>query len=323
MRRPGTEALSINLIFEVNYAAFSAFAALLVTEVMGSVLLLLDFEASRQRVLDYVVPIWEVTGTFGAFWVVTGDFAFPALLVPVASIFSPLLVVFLVLFVARNASISFAEFIIKKRIVDDVELYKAYAVSTLALALVVLVLISSLVGGQGVDLADGTFSLVSWATAGSIVFVIATLLLCLGLAPAFYDMAPIRRLVLPCTCAGVLLSAGSYWLMLPSLLSPWMLVPVFLTVAAASLYLWPKTRRVVANKAVFVLLLSAIVFSLQPLVYPEAIGKAVALDAVTTSGAMAGAYLETTAVGGAALAVMIGLYVRVARRGTSGPNSLD
>jgi cytochrome d ubiquinol oxidase subunit II len=304
----------------VNYAAFSVFAALLVTEIMGAAMLLLEWDAAKKRVLDYVIPIWEITGTFGAFWVVTGDFAFPTLLVPVAAIFSPLLAVFLILFVARNASIAFAEFIIKRRWIDDVKLYRAYALATVVLGLVVLVLLSALVGGQGVDLTAGSFSLVSWATTASVAFVLGALLLCVGLAPVFFDLPPRRNLVLPLAGAGIILSVLSYWLMSPALLTLWMAIPVILTLAGGVLYVSPRTKKLVANKAVFILMLSVIVFSLQPLIYPGVLGRVLPIDAVTTSGVMADAFVTITALGALLLAVMLGLYVRVAMRGTSGPD---
>ena len=309
----------MNSIFEVNYAVFSVFAALLITEIMGAVVLLVGWPA-RAKVLDYLVPIWEVTGTFGAFWVVTGGFAYPPLLVSVAAIFAPLLVVFLILWVARGASISFAEFITKRGWLDEAKLYRAYAISTVVLGLVVLVLLSALVGGQGVDLVSGSFSIFSWATAGSATFIVGTLFLTLGLSPAFFDLPPLRRLVLPLTVVGVALSALSYWMMSSALITPWFAVPAALTLAAGLLYLWPRTTRIVANKAVFLLVLSVIIFSLQPLVYPMAIGQALAIDSVTTAGAMADAFLSVTAVGGLLLAVMLILYVRIAARGPSGPD---
>lgn len=312
---------AINLIFEVNYAAFSVFAALLISEIMGAILLLVDWGSARRRVLDYVVPIWEITGTFGALWVVTGYFAYPSLLVPVAAIFAPLLVFFLIFFVARNASISFAEFILKRGWLDEEKLYRAYALSTILLGLVVLVLLSALVGGQGVNLAAGTFSLASWADAGSIVFVLGTLSLAVGLAPAFFDLPSLRRLVLPLTTVGVALSVASYYLMSSALLTWWMAVPVVLTLLAGLLYLSPRTTRMVANKAVFLLLLSIVIFSLQPLVYPKVIGQALSVDAVTTSGVMASAFLTISAAGIVLLAAMLTLYISVASRGTSGPEA--
>ncbi|HUI86321.1 MAG TPA: hypothetical protein VLY21_04110 [Nitrososphaerales archaeon] len=306
---------TVNLIFEVNYAAFAVFATLLITEMMGAVLLLVAWDGARERVLSYIVPIWEITGTFGALWVVTGDFAYPALLVPVASLFAPLLTVFLILFVARNASVVFGEFIAKGRWLDEVKLYKAYAISTIVLGLTVLVLISALVGGQGVDLSAGTFSLAAWLSAGSAVFVVGTLLLVVGLAPAFFDLRPFRRLILPFTAAGIVLSVLSYRLMSAALVTWWMAAPVVLTLVAGLLYLWPRTTKLLANKAVFILAVCVVIFSLQPLVYPKVVGQALPVDSVTTSGVMADAFLWTTLVGGILLAVMLSLYVRFAAGG--------
>ena len=309
----------MNGIFEVNFAAFSIFAALLITEIMGAVVLLIAWPA-RAKVLNYLVPVWEITGTFGAFWVVTGDFAYPTLLVPVASLFAPLLVVFVLLWVARSASISYAEFITKKGWLDEAKLYRAYALSTIVIGIVVLVLLSSLVGGQGVDLATGSFSLTSWATAGSLAFILGTLLLGIGFAPVFFDLPPLKGYVLPLAGAGVLLSVLSYWLMSSALVTWWMTVPVLLTLLAGALYLWPRTAKLVTNKGVFLAVLSVIIFSLQFLVYPTAIGQALSIDAVTTVGAMADAFMPMTLVGASLLAVMLFIYFRIAARGPSGPD---
>jgi cytochrome d ubiquinol oxidase subunit II len=309
----------VNEIFEVNYAVFSVFAALLISEIMGAVVLLIAWPA-RSKVLDYLVPIWEVTGTFGAFWVVTGYFAYPGLLMPVASLFAPLLIVFLILWVARGTSIAFAEFVTKRGWLDEAKLFRAYALATIVLGLVVLILLSSLVGGQGVDLSSGSFSIFSWTTAGSIFFVLGTLLLAVGFAPVFFDLQTLRRFVLPLAGIGVVVSAFSYWLMAPGLLTPWMVLPVLLTLVAGLLFLWAKTSAIVTNKAVFLVVLAIIIFSLQPLVYPKVIGQALTIDSVTTAGNMADAFLSITMVGGLLLALMLLLYVRVAARGPSGPD---
>ena len=99
-----------------------------------------------------------------------------------------------------------------------------------------------------------------------------------------------------------------------------MAVPVLLTMLTGLLYLWPRSARVVANKAVFVLVLSTAVFSLQPLIYPQVRGGAILVDAVTAAGAMADAHLTTTLVGAVPLALVTGLYISVAARGPGGPD---
>ena len=300
----------------MNFAAFSIFASLLTTEIMGSVLLLLFWDAAKSKVLTYVVPIWEVTGTFGAFWVVTGDFAFPALLVPVAAIFGALLSVFLILFVARNSSIVFAEFITKRKWLDEKKLYQLYSLSTLLLGVLVLVLMSALVSGQGVDLKAGTFSLAEWVySPGSLPFITGALLIGIGLAPVFYSLSPFRKLVLPMTAVGILVSVLSIYLYSPSLISSWVVVPMLLTLATASLYLTQRTDKIVSNKGVFIGLLSVITFSLQFLIYPSVLGRAVSFDSVTTTGPLASAYLTITLIGTPLLIIMLAFYMTIAMRG--------
>jgi len=112
----------------------------------------------------------------------------------------------------------------------------------------------------------------------------------------------------------------SYWLMASGLLTPWMVLPVLLTLVVGALYALPRTSKIVTNKAVFLLVLSVVIFSLQPLVYPKAIGQALPIDAVTTTGAMADAFFSMTVLGGVLLALMLSLYVVVAARGPSGPS---
>jgi len=306
----------LNGIFELYYAVFAVFASLLITELMGAIVLLLFWKQANSKVLEYIVPIWEITGTFGALVVVMGDFAYPTLLIPIALMFAPLLTVFLILFVARNASIAFAEFIIKRKWLDRVKLYKLYALSTLFLGITFLVLLSALVSGAGVNLTERTFSLGAWVSSpGSLLFVIGTLGIGVGVAPVFFSLNPMKKIVLPLTGAGIGLSVLAYYLYSPSFVSSLMLVPIALTLLAGVLFVASKkTAIIVSNKAIFITVLSVIIFSLQFLVYPSAMGGAINVDAVTTSGPLTPAYLIITAVGGVMLAIMLRFYINIAMR---------
>jgi cytochrome d ubiquinol oxidase subunit II len=310
----------VNLIFEINFAIFAIFISLFVTEMMGAFVLLLFWKQARSTVLEYIIPIWEVTGTFGAFWVVTADFAYPSLLVPAAELFAPLAIIGLIILVARNASISFAEFIIKRGWLDEEKLYKAYSVSTIGVGLAVLVAVSALFSGAGVSIPSGssswTFSFGAWlASPGSVVFVIGTLLIAVAAAPIFFSLTAMKRYVLPFAVAGVGLSVLSYYLYSSSYLSVMTLVPVLLTLLAGILFVASDmTAKIVSNKIVFITVLALIIFSLQPVAYPSILGGAVAIDSVTTSGTMASAYLVMTLIGGALLAIMMGFFVAIAMR---------
>lgn len=310
----------MNYIFETNYAVFSIFAALLITEIIGSVVLLLFYDAAKSKVLEYVVPVWEVTGTFAAFWVVTGDMAYPTLLIPVATIFGALLTVFLITFVGRNSAIVFGEFITKEKWLDAKKLYKAYAISTLLLGITALILLSSLVSGAGV-LSNGAnalstpFNLGAWASkAGSWLFLLGTLLIGVGLAPVFFDIRPFAKRYFALTVLGVLVSVGAYYAYSSSFITGYIAVPALLTVVANLLYFSKTTAKIVTNKAIFIAVLSVVIFSLQPLIYPKFVGQALSIDALTTTGPMVSVFYVTTWVGGALLAVMLVVYVSVVMR---------
>ncbi len=304
-----------NWLFYTNFAVFSVFLTLFITELMGAFLLLFFYERSKQRVLEYVVPIWEVTGTFAVFWVVTADFAYPSMLFPVASLLAAYIVIFLIFLVARNASISFAEFIIKRRWLDEKKLYQMYAVSTLLIGVVVVVMLSAIVSGAGVDLASLTFSFTGWLTnAGSLPYLLGVLLIGIGLAPVFYDIQELRRWTLPLAAVGVAVEGAALDLYSTSFLSLPFLAPAVLTVLPAILYQSRGLGKVVSNKIVFGFVGSLIIFSQSYLVYPTAFHGGITVNAVTTSGPMVNAFLLLSSVGLAVIGLLMAFYMIVAGR---------
>jgi len=303
---------TINWLFEINFAIFAVFLLLFVTELMGGVLLLIAYDATKSKVLPYIVPMWEVTGTFAAFWVVTADFAYPKMLWPVATMLAGLILVFLILIVVRNASISFAELIVRRGWLNERRLYQLYGLATLGIGLVVLVILSAIVSGAGVDLAATSFSLWGWVTSsGSLLYIVGVLFIAVGLAPVFYDIGPLRRLSLPLTTVGVVIEAASLYLYSSSLLSVYFLVPGVLTVAAALLYTVKATAPIASHKFVFALLGAVIIFAQSYLVYPTAFQQAggLSVDAVTTTGPMVGMFYVLTAVGAVVVGLLMVLYM--------------
>lgn len=306
---------TINWLFEINFAVFSVFLALFVTELMGAVLLLVSYDSARRAVLSHIVPIWEVTGTFAAFWVVTADFAYPSMLWPVATLFAPLIVIFLIFLVARNASISFAEYIIKRRWLDEKKLYQAYALSTILLGVVAVLMLSAIVSGVGVDLVSMSFSVASWAASpASIPYLLGVLVIGVGLAPVFYDLGRLRRLTLPITTVGVGVEAAALYVYSASFLSAYFLVPVVLTILPAALYQYPRTAPLVTNKFVFVLVATIVIFAQSYLVYPTAFRGGIPVDAVTATGPMVDAYYVLSAAGAVIVGLLMALYLSAAAR---------
>jgi len=306
---------TINWLFEINFAIFAVFLALFISELMGGVLLLVAYDATKAKVLPYIVPIWEVTGTFAAFWVVTADFAYPSMLVPVATLLAGLILVFLILIVVRNAAISFAELILKGGRISEKRLYQLYGLATVGIGVVVLIVLSAIVSGAGVTLATLNFSLWGWATAsGSLPYLLGVLLIAVGLAPVFYNVEALRRITVPFTVAGVAVETGALYLYSSSFIGPAFLIPALFTIVVPLLYQFRLTAPIVYQKLVFALVGAIIVFSLSYLVYPTAFNGALPVDAVTTSGPMVGAFYILTAAGIVVVGLLSVLFLVVVWR---------
>jgi len=312
---------TINWLFELNFAIFSVFLVLYVTELMGGVLLILSYDAVKEKVLPYIVPIWEVTGTFAAFWVVTADFAYPAMLIPVATLLAGPIVVFLLLFVARNAMISFAELITRRGgWINEKRLYQLYGLATVLIGVVVIMVLSMIVTAAGVTLSPLSFSVWGWVTnAGSIPYLLGVVLIAVGLAPVFYDIAALRKITLPFTVLGVLVEAAALYLYSSSFVSAWIVIPTVLTVAAALLYNIPQTAGIVSRKLVFAGVATVAVFSLNYLVYPTFLNGALTVDGVTTQGPMVGAFDLLSWVGAVVVGLLMALYMLTVWRATRSP----
>lgn len=276
---------------------------------MGSVLLLLAYEKYKIPVLSYIIPVWEVTGTFGAFWVVVSDIAYPALLIPIAVILSFPILLFLILFVARNATISFAEFITKRKWLDEKKLFKGYAIASLLMGIVVLVILAAIIGGNGVSLSASTFSALSWIMKpDGILMILGAVVLMVGLAPIFYDNPGLKKASLLFVFLGVLISTLSFEMFKNWHLTYLFLIPDALAMLLPVLYYIPSTARIVKNKVIFIFLLSVATFLLNFMAYPTILGGAISIDSVTTSGPIAESFFPITIGGGVLLAALLFLY---------------
>ncbi|MGC8505455.1 MAG: hypothetical protein ACP5NK_01935 [Thermoplasmata archaeon] len=307
--------MNINYIFYFDFAVFSIFATLFITEIMGSVMILIGWDKYRRGVLDYIVPVWEVTGTFAAFWVVASDFAFPKILIPLADIFPWMIMLFLILFVARNSTIVFAEFILKRGWLDERKLYSGYALSTLLIALVVLIVVSGIIGGTGINLSTLSFSIGSWASsAGGWLFLIGAVIIALGLAPVFYNVTDMKRLAVPFTALGIIVSTLSFYILSPGSFSIMVVIPVVMTILVPLLFLIQPLSKIVTNKLFFIGWGSTDIFTMSFMVYPNAFGDRLPVDAFTTSGPLTGMYFIISLFGVIILGILVILYAYAVKR---------
>ncbi len=306
----------MNGVFALFFSITAIFLALLMAETMGALLIIFAWKKSSKNVLPFVIPIWEVTGTFLAFWVVAADFSFPNVIVPAAYIYAVPLLLLLIAFVARNAFIVYGEYI-KKGVFTDRTLYTVFSVFEVIFVLIFVVFASSLVTGAGVELSKLQFATAKWfSVPGDWLFVISTLLVLVGLSFVFYGLENYRIYSIALTYLGVILTIVTVLIIHSSVpavtFSPVLAIPLIIGIIIPILFYFDSTKKIVETKLVFLALIAIAVFPFYSLVYPKVFGSSVPVSAFITNTAMGTAFYYITLGGGILLLLMLAYLIYVA-----------
>ena len=144
--------------FFVNYGVLSAFLVLFMIEVGMAFLAAVDYNKFRGVIMPYIVPIWEINGTFAVFYVVNLEATYPSLVPAVGTLFVAPLIFAFVLYAVHNGFLAYSEFIEKK---EPERLFMTiYGFSTLIVAFVAISMLTSSISAIGVSLK--TLSITSY-----------------------------------------------------------------------------------------------------------------------------------------------------------------
>lgn len=295
----------MNYTFYLVFAIFAAFMALFLSEAMGAFQLLFNWEKSNKKVISYITPIWEITGTFAAFWVVASDFAFPKIIVPLASIYAGEIMIFLIFFVARNATFVVGEFVSSKGLMTRKNMFRTYSIVTLFIGFIALLVVGGIIGSDGVSINSMSFSPVGWfMNPSSYMLILSAVFLIAGLSYVFYDAGNMGRSAV-FLLLGIMFGGVAFYLLNSAVLSVLIIIPVIIIVMPVVLSYIRKLRPLLKNKAFLVSWVALDVFTLNFLVYPTAFKGAINVQSVTASGPMDTAFFIITAFG---LILLLGLF---------------
>ncbi|MGP6220151.1 hypothetical protein [Caldiplasma sukawensis] len=280
-------------VFLIDYAIFSVFISLFLTEFMGSYQLIFNWKNSSDTVIQYITPIWEITGTFAAFWVVASDFIFPSAILPVAYLYSGGIMVFLIFFVARNAAFVYGEYMNSGRFLSKRFLMYSYGFSTFALALIALFVISGIIGAGGVNTQNLSFNFGQWIIDPySWMFLVSGTLISWGLSYMFFDVGASWKTALV-VFAGLLTGSVSLYSMDGAGFS---ILPVISAILISLVALSSLTEFRI-KKLFFIPLLSISVFLTYPLVYPYAFHHTLNVNSLMNNGPLLNSFLIITVFG--------------------------
>ncbi|MEM3841207.1 MAG: hypothetical protein QXN59_00725 [Candidatus Micrarchaeaceae archaeon] len=146
----------MNEIYLLNHAIFSAFLSLTIIEVGISLLGLRNYKRYWNIMKPYLMPMWEINGTFAVFYVVAFEAMYPSLLGLVGTIYIIPALIAALFFILRNAFLAYSEYI-----GDDLRerrLVRVYSISTLVVAVLALSIFTSSVSGSGINILAQSIS---------------------------------------------------------------------------------------------------------------------------------------------------------------------
>ncbi len=296
----------------LNAAIFATFFAMISTELMAASAIVFKYEESTKKVFRFLVPIWEITGTFFVFYAVNVEALVPDALPLVAYAYISYILIFLILYVGRNVSIIAAEYIWKSRVVNRKLLYRAYAVITYVLGILILIIYTSLLSGVGVNVAAESFSILKFISfLPDDGFIAGSAILLFGLGAVFYGLDVKRYLPLVVTAIGMAI-AGLSFAYLGDVTTPaFIIIPAAITLLLPLLWMFGVTRRLVSNKLVFQGAMAISAFFLIYTVYPWLFAKSLNLTSLLNNSAMQAQIFYTTIMGGIILIALSLVFFRI------------
>jgi cytochrome d ubiquinol oxidase subunit II len=295
----------VNIEVVLNLIIFSLFFTVAATELMAASAILFRYKESEKKVFKFLLPIWEITGTFFVFYVVNLEGLAPEVLPLLAYSFISYILIFLILYVLRNTMIVSAENIRKNSRVNRRLLYSAYAVVTFVLGAMVVMIYAAFLGGHGLNYNAETFSLVSFLKfLPDDGFVIGIAVLFFGLAAVFYGLNVNRFLPLIVTVAGMIIAGLSLFELGDSNNTTLFVVPGIFTLLLPLLWIFPGTRYIVERKLVFQGFIAISVFFLALSQYPYLLGKTLLVSSILNNTAMQTQMFYATIIGGIILLLL-------------------
>lgn len=295
----------VNIEVVLNLIIFSVFFTVAATELMAASAILFRYKESEKKVFRFLLPIWEITGTFFVFYVVNLEGLAPDVLPLLAYSFISYILIFLILYVLRNTVIVSAENIWKNSRINRRLLYSAYAVVTFVLGAMVVMIYASFLGGHGLNYTAETFSLVSFLKfLPDDGFVIGIAVLFFGLAAVFYGLDVNRFLPLIVTAAGMIIAGISLLGLGDSNNTALFAIPVIFTLLLPLLWIFPGTRYIAEKKLVFQGFIAISVFFLAYSQYPYLLGKTLLIPSILNNSAMQTQMFYATIIGGVILLLL-------------------
>jgi cytochrome d ubiquinol oxidase subunit II len=332
-----------NLLYGINFdvlfliVVVASMVTMFSTELMAIVPIATRFKDNKTRinVLSYIVPVWEVVGTFFVLWLVDMENIIPILMPSISYALFPLFAIFIFFLIARNSFIIYAEFVWhENKYFDERKLYVIYSVATFIMGIMALSILAAISSGYGVHLYGfGSVSYKTYADSYTnfgvfyshlsvIGFIIGALILANGIGMVFYRLTDIKTTIgkflpLILVVVGLAIFMPSYYSMTTkdyTVNNALIVIPIILALIIPILYAFKGTAYLASYKPFVVILTIISVTFLELKDYPYVFGNsniAAYIPSVTTDSAMEYLAFIISVAGGIWLVLMMVYYAYV------------
>ncbi len=195
----------MNLLYGMNYAIFAVFFMLFILEI-GIALGFLFAYKKKDQMKRYLMPIWEVTGTFAVFYLVNFETTYPTAISLVGNIYIAPLLIAAIFFIFRNAFIAYSEYV--GNITSEKTYLRIYSVATIITAFLVISVLSSGISGFGVNVTYATSNFLTLLfNPFNILIFVSVLLFAIFAVSVFFEIESMKRIGFLCAFLGILITA--------------------------------------------------------------------------------------------------------------------
>ncbi|MDE1828385.1 MAG: cytochrome d ubiquinol oxidase subunit II [Candidatus Micrarchaeota archaeon] len=301
----------MNPLYIANYLIFSIFFTLLIMEIGAALLALLSYSNYREKLRRYLLPIWEVNGTFAAFYLVNFEATYPTLLGLAGTIYVLPLLLAGAAFILRSVFLVYAEVIGAGE--SEQKYMRLYAVCTLVMSFFAISVLGSGLSGIGINVAANSAELLPLILSPfNLLLFLGMVLIAAFLSINYFEVGGRMKYGTPAVFAAIatiLLGISQY---APSLFAGIIaniyLLAISLAILAVTLVLQLRKNRYANHLSILWLIMSINLLGIAN--YPSIFGSQSMLQYVASS---AGALplLVITTVGGAAVALSLAVLIYV------------
>ena len=317
----------MSIMFSINYLIFSVFLTLFGLEVGIAVTMLLEYDKYKDKMRSFLMPLWEVTGTFAIFYIVNLEAAVPSLLMLVGTVFVVPALVAAIFFILRNAFLSYGEYVSNTS--SERRYLRIYAMATIVVAFVAISILDSGISGIGINASAYSINMLNmFVNPFNILMFIGIALLSVFVAAVFFDVKEYGWFTTLSVILGIIaiaiatrsamgyLFSAAFGPGLPYLIG-------LLVLLGAVLYLYYQKRKYAKYIAILWFLLSVNFFGFVQ--GPYILGGAVNVNTYLATGAMAFYINLVTLMGGAILVVSLSfaIYVGYIKKTQAQSNKLN